>query len=572
MSVKLAVKLKQVFETLKSHHKILRACLIVSPLLIYSALAWIFFGPSNLSTLHSSLFTASGDPEQFVWFLNWWPYSLAHHLNPFITHSIWYPNGYNLAWATSIPALAIMMAPITLLGGAVLSFNLIALLAPVLSALACFYLILFITKRYLPALLGGYIYGFSTYEFGQLLGHPHVYVNFLIPLIVLLSWLRLKNKINKVLFVILAAVLLVLQFGISTEIFATLIVFSALALVIFYFVMDSAVKNRIISLAKEFYFSTLLSLIILIPYIYYLVKGYKAVPSVLHPTDLYSVNVFNFVVPTPITQLGGQLLTGLAKHFTGNLSEDGAYIGLPLLIISLYIAIKYWHKAYLRALSILLVIIMLLALGPKLHIIGHIGGIPLPWAIASHLPLLKSALPDRFSMYLFLVIAIVIGLWLSLKTSRRNQSIKYAAVLIGIAFILPNTSQYSWTYVPVPPIFNKAQVNRYIKKGTNVIVLPYGKLGSSMYYQYESGMQFTQSGGYAGFTPTNLANNPVVTALFSGTPEASFDKDLQKFCTVNKVKQIIYLPGTAPALINAINSLGWPTRSEAGATVVTIPS
>ena len=45
------------------------------------------------------------DPIQFIWFLNWWPWAIAHRLNPFISYYVWYPQGFNLTWATSVPSV-----------------------------------------------------------------------------------------------------------------------------------------------------------------------------------------------------------------------------------------------------------------------------------------------------------------------------------------------------------------------------------------------------------------------------------------------------------------------------------
>ena len=558
------------------HPRFLKVLIITLPLVLYALASCLFLRPPSLAALHNDVFNSSPDPQQFVWFLNWWPYALTHHLNPFITKFAWYPHGYNLAWDTSVPALAYIMAPVTLIGGAVLSFNLIALLGPPLSALACFYLIYRITKRFLPALIGGYIYGFSTFEMGQLAGHPQMYVNFLVPIIVLLCWRHVYQKTRAALFVSLTGILLALQFGISTEIFTTLIIFLTVAFVVFY-LLQPEIRDKLAVLAKHFYGAVGVSLLLASPYLYYMVVGYNSVPGSLHPPDIFSADTLNFVVPTPITQLGGRLVLGLSQHFTGNYSEDGAYIGLPLLAILVYIAFKYWQRIYMRALVVLLVLIMLFALGPKLHIAGHTGhiggiiGLPLPWIIPAHLPLLRSALPGRLTMYMFLVIAIIIGAWLSYKTSRRNQVVKYAAVLVGIACIVPAVSQYTWSYVPVPHVFRKSQVSKYIPQGSNVLILPYGPLGSDMYYQYASGMWFMQSGGYVGAAPTSYSGSPVLNALLEGTPRPRFGKELEQFCASNRVTKIVYLPQTNPAIVGAIHSLDWPTRTVHGAAIVSVP-
>jgi hypothetical protein len=51
------------------------------------------------------------------------------------------PEGFNLAWSTSMPLLAALCAPVTLRWGPVMPMNLLALLTPALAALFAFMLI-----------------------------------------------------------------------------------------------------------------------------------------------------------------------------------------------------------------------------------------------------------------------------------------------------------------------------------------------------------------------------------------------------------------------------------------------
>ena len=59
------------------------------------------------------------DPKAFIWCFGWWPYAILHGQNPFVTHAIWAPSGVNLIWTTSVPGLALLFAPLTLIAGPV---------------------------------------------------------------------------------------------------------------------------------------------------------------------------------------------------------------------------------------------------------------------------------------------------------------------------------------------------------------------------------------------------------------------------------------------------------------------
>ena len=79
--------------------------------LAYLLLSLLYFG--TVGDYGGSYLGYGLDPIQFVWFLNWWPWAIAHGLNPFISCYVWYPQGFNLTWATSVPAAALLMWPLT---------------------------------------------------------------------------------------------------------------------------------------------------------------------------------------------------------------------------------------------------------------------------------------------------------------------------------------------------------------------------------------------------------------------------------------------------------------------------
>ena len=57
------------------------------------------------------------DSNIFIWSFGWWPHALLHGENPVFTHAIWAPDGVNLSWVTSVPGLALLFAPLTLVAG-----------------------------------------------------------------------------------------------------------------------------------------------------------------------------------------------------------------------------------------------------------------------------------------------------------------------------------------------------------------------------------------------------------------------------------------------------------------------
>lgn len=320
---------KSVFNFFIKHRKLV---LIFTPIIIYSFVSVVFFLPKNISSINNKIFTPSLDPESFIWFLNWWPYAIIHHLNPFITKYIWYSRGVNLTWTTSIPTLAILMSPITLLFSAIVSFNLLAIFSLALSATSFFYFSYFITKKIIPSLFAGYVFGFSSFEIGQLLGHVNLYFTALIPLILLLIFARFKNQLSRKFFLSLLSLSFVLEFGISDEILVTLIFFMSIAFIILYLFYREK-RKIILKLFTEIIISGLISITLLLPFIYYLILGYKDVPKFINSPQAFSSDLLNYIIPTPVTNIGKSIFSNISSRYTGNYSEEGAYLGFPLLII-----------------------------------------------------------------------------------------------------------------------------------------------------------------------------------------------------------------------------------------------
>ena len=85
-----------------------------------------------------------------------------------VVEAIFAPDGFNLMWTTSVPGPSLLVAPITLTAGPLVAYNVLALLAPALSAFTAFLLCRHVTGRTWPSLVGGYIFGFSDYMLGAL--------------------------------------------------------------------------------------------------------------------------------------------------------------------------------------------------------------------------------------------------------------------------------------------------------------------------------------------------------------------------------------------------------------------
>ena len=136
------------------------------------------------------------DPQIFVWSFAWWLHAIETFQNPFVSHAIYAPGGINLAWATTVPGLAVLFAPVTALFGPAVSYNLAAMLLPAAAAFTAYLLCKHLTRSTWAALVGGYLFGFSSYMLGQSQGHMHMTSVFLLPLIALATTRYLQGELD----------------------------------------------------------------------------------------------------------------------------------------------------------------------------------------------------------------------------------------------------------------------------------------------------------------------------------------------------------------------------------------
>ena len=86
-------------------------------LVAYTAVSALYFGVRLLPHPGRTVLGYGRDPEIFIWSFAWWAHAIGHGLNPFVSRVVYAPDGINLAWATTVPGLAVPFAPLTALAG-----------------------------------------------------------------------------------------------------------------------------------------------------------------------------------------------------------------------------------------------------------------------------------------------------------------------------------------------------------------------------------------------------------------------------------------------------------------------
>jgi hypothetical protein len=525
-------------------------------LAIYSALSLLYFGPGTIRHWSQAYRGLGSDPTVYIWTIKWWPYAIAHHLNPFITPEIWAPTGYNLARATSMPGPSIIIYPVTKIFGPIVAHNLLWLACTTAAAFSAFLLCRYVCRCFWPALLGGYMFGFSQYMLWQSGAHLVLLFIFPVPLAIYLLLLRLDGALSRYLFLFLFVLVIAFEFLSSTELFATTTFFGAIALSLC-FILYRDSRARLSSAIADVALAYAVLIVILSPYLYYVLA--EGAPSVVNPPEAYSNDLLAFVVPTPVMWLGGSLFEPLTGRFrVGWGGEMAAYLGPGVWLIFALFARTYWRTKAGKLLLVSVSLIALASLGPKLHVVGT-AHIRLPWLIADKLPLIDLALPGRFGMYLFLVAAVIVAIYLSdLRIPFWLRGLLGACAL---AFIAPNLPfiQSETTTVDTPAFFRSGEYQQYISKGDIVLVLPNDETSQTLLWQAQTNFYFRLVTGFY-IPPAEYQRWPISMSFLTGSKVPDFSEQLDGFLGANQVKAII---------VNANSPGPWPSMlSEAGMTAI----
>jgi hypothetical protein len=250
----------------------------------------------------------------------------------------------------------------------------------------------------------------------------------------------------------------------------------------------------------------------------------------------YPADLANFVVPTNLVAASTGWADTLSTHFPGNAAEQGAYLGIPVLLMVALHAFRTHRAAATRFLVAALAVAGFAALGPALWVGGH-RIVRLPWTAIDSLPGLNNVLPVRLSVFVVLAAAVLVARWLA--DARTPAWLRAALAALAIAAVLPNP-HVSWHVAPErPAYFTERGYETSLRPDDIVVLLPYGANGHSMLWQAESGFAFRMAGGYVRpFDPPSFLQFRIVHAFESNDPTATPD-DLRALARTKGVTAVV---------------------------------
>jgi hypothetical protein len=537
-------------------------------LVLTVAVMWkgLFTGGYSIAAHASGL-----DPTGFIWDLDWMPFALGHHLNPLVTNYADYPSGINLMWNNAIIFPALVLAPITLLFGALTSYNVLTVLAFALSCWCAFLAIRRYALRWLPALIGGLLYGFSPFmwQLGQ--NNPPLSLAPFPPLVVLLAdEILVRQRRSPVVIGVLLGLLTAAQLLTGEEILAITLVMVIPALATLAILYRHEIRRRI-GYAIEASGWALLTFLVLAAYpLYVQFFGPERIQGPIHASDTFAAPFASIIMPDA-NQLLGKL------GVLGPTTIAYAYVGIPLLVLALISLIWLRKRGVIIVAAATTIAAIVLSYGQH---VSPSAALPLPSTLIRLLPLLGNVQGDRITVIEYLGLAILVAIFLDTTLGRRLwwKLGGSALILVALAPVVPSVPfpTLSWR---IPAFFTDGSAGR-LRAGGSVLLSPY-RDASSVVWWARSDLAFRAQLSTA---ITQTAQGPDVGALDQfdwylyeygelGKPTVNFHAKQRTECIqdlrYHDVTTIIVGPskGEAEVIRFVTDLLGRPGTSVGGVVV-----
>ncbi|MCW2666427.1 MAG: hypothetical protein JWN57_1389 [Frankiales bacterium] len=441
---------------------------------------------------------ACEDAPQTDWFLAWTPSALLAGRSPWFSEHLLVPDGVNLMWNTLLPLPGLLAAPITMTVGPLASHTLLAVGAFAGSATSMW----FVAGRWAPwpwaRFAAGLLYGFSPYLVAQGSGHLNLSLVALPPLVLLLlDDLLVRQERSPRRSGVLLGLVAAVQLLTTEEVLASTFVMCVLGLAVLLVQQRRAltgprVRHAAAGLSTAAGLLTLLTAWPLAVQFF----GERRVTEPVQDASPYAADVLGLVVPTVFQLLG----TDLTELWGGNRSENGSYLGGPLLVLLLVLGWSYRHLPPVRLLSVVGLLAWVLSLGERLHVGGTELDVPLPYAVFEHVPVLANMAAVRFSLYVVLCGALVLAIGLDRLHARgalrRHRALGTALALACLVPLVP-AWPYSYQEAGTPAYFTSPAVER-VPRDSVALTYPVPRFPTSapMLWQAEAGFRYRSLGGY----------------------------------------------------------------------------
>jgi hypothetical protein len=347
-----------------------------------------------------------------------------------VTHRLNAPDGVNLMSNASHILHGVIMAPVTVLFGAPVSFTLLVALNLAATA-AGWYLLLARGLRLnrAGALLAGAFTGFAPAMISQSNSHLHMTAQWLVPPIV---WCVLRlTRVRRPRSVALTGVGLGLLVSAQVLLGEEVLYLTALTLLLFVIAYALRRRSWALEVAPRFVagmaIATGIAVVLLAYPLWVQFAGPQHTPNAPFGPEYFIADLASYTVYSPLS------IAGLpeAGRLAANPTELNTFLGLPLLLVVLACMGWRWRAPNTPALGFAIVVMFLLSLGPTVILNGHRFPLPSLYKTIAKIPVINGALPTRYALALVPLIAVLLAY--ALDAALRQDG--YARVLVPVAVI-----------------------------------------------------------------------------------------------------------------------------------------
>lgn len=439
------------------------------PLLLYLGLALLMTWPLA-GQFGAGVPGDSVDSWQNIWNMWWLKKALLEGRNPFSTEMIYYPGGTSLLLHTLNPFNFLISLPFHALFGLVVAYNVALLFSLVSSGYAAYLLAADVTGSRRAALVGGAVFACSGYLLAQALGHLNLIAAEWLPFAALALRRAGAAPGLSMRRILLAALCIALNVLCDWQYFLFALLWSG------WYALALAWQQRTLRAALPAVLAAGLALLFALPLLLPTASLAAATPGADTGQSYRlgsSADLSDFLLPSQLHPLwGAAAAQAQAYKATTIIHNKTAYLGTATLALAV---LALWHAWQRRAqpkarpwvdrpsfwlASTLL--FLLLAMGPRLQVAGHLTDVPLPAALFYALPLVNiSRVPLRFMALAMLGLAVLAAFGTRPLLAAVQQQAQQpllagrllVAVLVGLVALDNLVAPFPFVGIYVPPIY-----------------------------------------------------------------------------------------------------------------------
>ncbi|GAB2589387.1 glycosyl transferase [Paractinoplanes abujensis] len=395
---------------------------------------------------------------------------IFHGDNPFFSDRLNVPDGVNMMANTSVLVLSLPLAPVTHWFGPGFTVALLITLGLAGTATAWYWVLSrHLVRSRLAAWIGGLWCGFAPTMISHANGHVNFVSQWVLPFIVWQA-LRLREPGRALRGGLILGLLIVLQVFINEE----SLLFTALALGVFVIAYAVLAPARARGAARHMaaglgVAATVAVTLLAYPLWYqFFAKGnYHGQPFA---PDMYATDLASIVGFARQSLAGNAELT---RRMSVSATEDNMFFGPIGFVMIVASVVVLWRSVAARAAAVSALVLLVMSMGPELVVFGSRTGIPLPFGLISHVPIIDLVSVTRFAM----VPATIAGVLLALATDRRREFSPRGQRLWQVGLVLALVPLFPKPLPvvpgdPLPPFLTQGTWRQYVSDDRTLVTVP----------------------------------------------------------------------------------------------------